>query len=64
MSSKKKLEIKLRQKLKRRRRRLKLLEKGIDPKDYFCGRYFIKDKSNCFTKSEINKPHFMVGGKQ
>ncbi|MCK9615640.1 MAG: hypothetical protein M0R48_09060 [Candidatus Omnitrophica bacterium] len=45
MSSKKQLQIKFRQKLKRRRRRLKLLEKGIDPKDYFCGRYFIKDKS-------------------
>jgi hypothetical protein len=44
MSSKKKLQIKFRQKLKRHRRRLKLLEKGIDPKDHFSGRYFIKDK--------------------
>ncbi|RJP27389.1 MAG: hypothetical protein C4533_07990 [Candidatus Omnitrophota bacterium] len=45
MSSKRKLQIKFRQKLKRRRRRLNLLKKGIDPKDYYCGGYYIKNNS-------------------
>jgi hypothetical protein len=44
MSLKKKLEIKLRQKLKRRRRRLKLLKKNLDPKEYFCGKYYFGKK--------------------
>ncbi|MCM8796527.1 MAG: hypothetical protein NC923_01395 [Candidatus Omnitrophica bacterium] len=41
MSSKKRLKIKFRQRLKRRRRRINLLEKGLDPKEYFYGKYYI-----------------------
>gem|GEM_PF-2767861 len=46
MSVKNKLRIKFRQRLKRRRRRIKLLEKGIDPKGYFFGKYYIGKKQN------------------
>ncbi|MCM8780422.1 MAG: hypothetical protein NC908_00645 [Candidatus Omnitrophica bacterium] len=41
MSSKKKLQIKFRQRLRRRQRKQKLLEKGLDPKDYFYGKYYV-----------------------
>jgi len=41
MSSKHKLQIKFKQRLRRRQRRLKLLEKGLNPNDYFFGKYYV-----------------------
>jgi hypothetical protein len=42
MSTKQKIQIKSKQKIKRQKRRLKLLKKGLDPKDFFFGKYYFR----------------------
>lgn len=49
MSSKNKIQIKVKQKLRRRQRRLKLLKAGLDPKDFFYEKYYIHPSN---TKEE------------
>ncbi len=44
MSVREKNKIKREQRIKRSKRRHNLLRKGLDPKDFFCGKSFIARK--------------------
>lgn len=46
MSVKHKIKIKKKQKLRRRERKKALLKKGLNPNDYFYGKYYIGPQSN------------------
>lgn len=42
MSTKQKIQIKFKQRLKRRKKRLKLIKMGYNPNDFFYGKYLVK----------------------
>jgi len=58
MSVKHKIQIKLRQKLRRRQRKARLLEKGLNPNDFFYGKYYLSPKSFSFGthRQEASSP--------
>ena len=41
MGLKKRKQIKMKQKLKRHKKRLKLIQKGENPEDYYFGRFYV-----------------------
>jgi hypothetical protein len=43
MSTKQKIQIKIKQRLKRRKIRKKLIQLGLNPNDYFYGKYLVKE---------------------
>ena len=45
MSLKHRKQLKLKQRIKRHKRRLKLKKKGLDPDKFFFGKYYIKKKT-------------------
>jgi hypothetical protein len=54
MSTKQKIQIKIKQRLKRRKIRKKLAQLGLNPNDYFYGKYLVKDLPNLSNKESLN----------
>jgi len=50
MSTKQKIQIKIKQRLKRRKIRKKLMQLGLNPNEYFYGKYLVKDLPNLSNK--------------
>ncbi len=44
MGMKHRKRIKYKQRQKRKKKRLKLAAQGLDPKDYYCGRFYVGTK--------------------
>jgi hypothetical protein len=54
MSTKQKIQIKIKQRLKRRKIRKKLMQLGLNPNEYFYGKYLVKDLPYLSNKENLN----------